>query len=232
MIAIIAIIAATAGWTTVAVLALRPTQTAAVAVPTDSFDPTASDGTDVPPVADSHDAPDLEAVLPAALDGTALQFQSVLGDTLLADDSWSTSVRSFLTGAGKTATDLRFAQAYDPAQAIDLSIDVYQVRGVAAAKVRDALVTAWKGDYPDMAISEVTLGGKKLTKGAFAEADTPGFYIYLRDDLVFDIWSSDDAAATTTLAALPAPGASRAPASRVPASSAASPSTGPSPAPS
>ncbi len=221
VVAIIAIIAATAGWTTVGVLALRP-DSAAVVAPTDSFDPTASDDTEVPPVADSHDAPDLEAVLPASLDGTAMQFQSVLGDTLLTDDPWSNSIRSFLTAAGKTPNDLRFAQAYDPDQAIDISLDVYQVRGVEAAKVRDALVAAWKGDYPDMTISDVTLDGKTLTKGAFAEADTPSFYIYLRDDLVFDIWSSDDVGATSTLKALPAPGASRPPASGAPASGAPS----------
>lgn len=233
VIAIIAIIAATAGWTTVAVLALRPASSASVDVPTDSFDPTASDPIEEPPVVDSHDAPDLEAVLPAALSGTTLQFQSVLGDKLLTDDPWSISIRSFLTGAGKTPADLRFAQAYDPDQASDVSLDVYQVRGVAATKVRDALVAAWKGDYPDMTISDVTLDGMALTKGAFAEQDTPSFYIYLRDDLVFDIWSSDDAAAISTLAALPAPGASRPPASGSPGSTApGSPSAAPSAAPS
>ena len=73
VLAIIALVAATAGWTTVAVLALRPAPSAQAEAPIDeSFDPEASDDTEVPPVADTHDAPELEALLPATLDGTAL----------------------------------------------------------------------------------------------------------------------------------------------------------------
>ncbi len=43
VIAIIALLAATAGWTTVAVIALRDPGTSAVVTPTDSSDPGASD---------------------------------------------------------------------------------------------------------------------------------------------------------------------------------------------
>ena len=35
----------------------------------ESFDPEATDDTEVPPVADTHDAPELEALLPATLSG-------------------------------------------------------------------------------------------------------------------------------------------------------------------
>ena len=79
-----------------------------------------------------------------------------------------------------------------------------------------------------MRSSQVTLGGKQVTKGDFGE-DTIDSYLYVRDDVVFDIETTDAAIATAALAALPAPGASRAPASSgAPASAAPSPSPVPS----
>ena len=64
VVAIIAIVAATAGWTAAGILAFREPSTAAVESPTDSFDPNATDDSSIPPVADTHDAPELEAFLP------------------------------------------------------------------------------------------------------------------------------------------------------------------------
>ena len=120
VIAIVALLAATAGWTTVAVMALRGSDTpAAVVEPTDSADPSASDEPSDAPVADTHDAPDLELALPTAVNGVQLQVQSVTGEGLLSDDAWSTSVTTFLTSVGKTAKDLQFAQAADPTQTMD-----------------------------------------------------------------------------------------------------------------
>lgn len=207
VIAIVALVAATAGWTTVAVLTLGGGTPAAQASPSESFDPLASEEPTLPPVADTHDAPELEAFLPVTLSETALQVQSWTGDTILTDDAWSTSLTAFLTGAGKTGKDLRVAQAYDPTQALDGSIGVYRVAGIEATALRDALVAAWKVDYPEMAVSTVTLDGKEVTKCDFGE-DTIASYLYVRDDLVFDVETTDEAIASAALAALPVPGAS------------------------
>ena len=49
VLAIVALVAATAGWTTVAVLALRPGPAAEAEVPIESFDPEATDDAEVPP---------------------------------------------------------------------------------------------------------------------------------------------------------------------------------------
>lgn len=203
-IAIIALVAATAGWTTVAVLTLGRSSVA-VASPSESLDPDATDEATLPPVADTHDAPELEAVLPLELSGTELQVQSWTGDSVLTDDAFSTSLTTFLTKAGKTPVDLRFAQVYDPTQALDGSVGVYRVAGVEATAVRDALVAAWKVDYPEMVVSTVTLDGKEVTKCDFGE-ETIASYFYVRDDLVFDIETTDEAIAIAALAALPAPG--------------------------
>ena len=172
IVAIIALIAATAGWTTAILLAVRspaPVAVASVEPSPASFEPEPSDGETVPPVADTHDAPELEALLPTELDGIPLQVQSWTGDTILTDDAWSTSVTGFLTANGKTPEDLRVAQAFDPTQALDGSVGVYHVDGLEPTAIHDALIAAWKVDFPDMVVTTVTLDGKKVTKCDFGE---------------------------------------------------------------
>ncbi len=221
VIAIIALLAATAGWTTVAVIAVRPTTSAAVDTPVASDDPNAVDPSEAP-VADSHDAPNLEALLPTDLSGTPLQLQSWTGDVYLTDDSWSTSITSFLTGAGKTPPDFHVAQAYDPTQALDGTVLVYTVTGVEPAKIRDALLAAWKGDFPDLKVSTLTLGGKEVTKGDFG-SDAAATFLYLKGNAVYDIETSDAAIATAAIDAIDHPGASHAPASSAAPAASASP---------
>jgi hypothetical protein len=227
-IAIVALLAATAGWTTVAVIALRPATSAAVDTPAASDDPNAVDAS-VPPVADSHTAPELEALLPTNLSDTPLLLQSWTGDVYLTDDSWSTSISSFLTSSGKTKPDFHVAQAYDPNQALDGTVLVYTVTGVEPAAIRDALLAAWKGDFPDLKVSTMTLGGKEVTKGDFG-SDAAATFMYLKDGAVYDIETSDEAIATAAVAAIDHPGASSAPATSATPSGAA-PATSTSPAP-
>ena len=236
VLAILALVAATAGWTTAAVLALRPGASAEALAPVASFDPNASDDSEVPPVADTHDAVAMESLLPTTLSGTTLQVQSWNGDGLLTDDPWSTSMTAFLTASCKVPADLHVAQSYDPNEAIDASIGVYKVDGVAATPLRGALIEAWKGDYPDMKVSQVTIGGKDVTKGDFGP-DSITSYLWIHDDAVYDIESSDETIATAALAGLPTAAASAAPvasgssapaASCVPASGSPEPAASPS----
>lgn len=216
VLAIVAIIAATAGWTTVGVIALRDTGAAASEEPFDSFEAEGSDGSEEP-VAETHDAPELEALLPRQVNGTAIDIQSWKGGDYLTDDTWSTSIRAFLTKSGKTAADFRVAQGYDQNDGLPGTLFAYAVTGVPAPAVRDALIAAWKSDYPDMVVSQVKLGGRDVTKGGFG-ADTASSYLYLRGDVVFDFESTDDTFVAAALAALPEPGASGAPASQAPGS--------------
>ena len=211
-LAIVALIAATAGWTTVAVLALRSPANTGAAVP--SADPNATDNASTPPVVPSHDVPELEAFLPAQVNGTALEAQSVTGDDgLIASDNWGTVMTTFLTGASKTAKDLQYAFASDPASNIDISVGVYRVVSVDANALRDALIRGWKALAPAVKISNVTLGGKDVLKGDDG-ADNPFSYLYVRGTDVYEIYTSDESLATAALKALPttgAPGASAAP---------------------
>jgi hypothetical protein len=231
IIAIVALLAATAGWTTVAVIALRGSDPAAVASPTETAEPDDLAAEEsIPPVVDTHDAPELEALLPTAVNGTNLQLQSVTGGELLTDDEYSETVKAFLTSVGKTPEDLHFAQAYDPEETLDGSFEVYQVAGVDGAKVRDTLIEAWKVDFPDLKVTDATIAGQPTKKAEF-DADTPASYLYVRGEHLFDIWTMDPEIAAAAIAALPGPGGSGAPASSVTpgASSSAAPSssTGP-----
>ena len=178
----------------------------------------------------------MESLLPTTLSGSTLQVQSWNGDGLLTDDPWSTSMTAFLTASCKVPADLHVAQSYDPNEALDASIGVYTVDGVAATALRGALIEAWKGDYPDMKVSQVTIGGKDVTKGDFG-ADSITSYLWVHDDAVYDIESSDEAIATAALAGLPTAAASAAPvasgssapaASCVPASGSPEPAASPS----
>ena len=236
-LAIVALIAATAGWTTVAVLALRPQPTPiAEASPTDDLGAAASD--EVPasdePVVLSHTVPDLEALLPTTVSGTALASQSWTGDATLADDPWSTTVTTYLTSIGKKPVDLEFAQAYDPTAGtdpntgIDLSVGVFRVKGTDPTNLRDNLIKAWKGDYPDLITTPVTVGGKKVTKGDFG-ADAINSYWYLSGGNVYDVETTDETLAAAALSALPdaagkpLPSSSSNPSAPKPSASSASP---------
>jgi hypothetical protein len=209
-VAIAAIIIATAGWTTVAVMTLGggsgPT---AEAAPTDDDLVDASlDPSEEEPVAELHDAPELEALLPTDVAGTPMVTESWTGEPLLQEGGpWSDAVVAFLTESGKVPTDLKNAQAYDPEQATDYRVGVFRLDGVPAADVRDAMVEAWKTEYPELATSTVELGGTEVTKGDFGE-DSINSYWFIRDDLLFDVEASDESIVSSVIAWLVDPSAS------------------------
>ena len=229
IIAIVALLFATAGWTTVAVITLRPATAAVDTNPTDTEDPTAGEES-VPPVADSHDATELEALLPTELTGTPLQAQSWTGDVYLAGDDWGNSVTSFLTANGKTPSDFRAAQVADPAGSLAGTMFAYQVAGVDPTKLRDALLAAWKGDYPDMKTTTTTIGGKDITKGDFG-ADADSSYLFIKDGVVYDVETSDAGIAEAALGAIGKPAGSRAPVTSAAPGGSVAPAPSGSPAP-
>jgi hypothetical protein len=210
-VAMIAIVIATAGWTTVAVLVMSggnptaanaPSTQIADASPSDDLglgiEPDSSDS----PEPESHVSPALEALLPKTAGATALTTQSWTGATLLSDDGWSDAFTKFLQGAGKTPADLLIAQGYDQTGNIDLTVAAFKISGVSAADVRKTLVNAWKADYPELATTSETVGGKKVTKGVFQDTGIDSYW-YEHEDLVYDVETADSDLAATVLAALP-----------------------------
>ena len=211
VLALVAVVAATAGWTTAAVLALRPSPggdpVASPAAVLPTFEVLPSDAASAEPPVESHALPDLEAVLPGEVNATALTRESWTGDTILGTDTWSASLTTFLTGAGKTAADLQASQAYDASGALDLTAGVFRVTGVDATRLRDAMIAAWKGEYPDLKVATATIGGLPVITGDFGQGAVNSYW-YVRGDAVFEIESSDATLAAAALAALPRAAAS------------------------
>ncbi|HEX7949993.1 MAG TPA: hypothetical protein VF494_06570 [Candidatus Limnocylindrales bacterium] len=229
VLAVVGLIAATAGWTTAAVIALRPASTpAAIAEASPTDEPLQSDEPSLEPTVESHTVADLEALLPADVNGTSLTRESWTGDTVLGDDTWSKAITTFLTGAGKTAADLEASQAYDATGTLDLSAGAFRATGIKGATLRDAIIAAYKGDFPDLKLTTTTIDGLEVTNGDFGDGGAKSYW-YVRDDVVFDIETGDPSIAQAALAALPqpgTPGASDAPSTRAPASANPSPSPG------
>ena len=121
IIAIIAIIAATSGWTTVAVLTVFDRDAAVAASTAEPTDALADPSLEPEVVAESHEAADLEALLPTDHEGTTLTAQSWTGDSLLAEDAWSEAFTTFLESEELVASDFAVAQAWDSAGVLESS---------------------------------------------------------------------------------------------------------------
>ena len=209
LVAIIALIAATAGWTTVAVMVLDGRN-----APVAEVTPTPADTSeDVLPsddpgdsVALSHVAPELEALLPTTVDDLTLTTESILGSTYLGDDAWSTAVRAELTKANLTDDDLKIGVAYDTSgDPRQLSITVYQAKGTDTEAMLKAMVDSYAALDPPYTISKTTVADKAVTKAVATDGadDSLDIYWYVNDGNIYDIETTDDALAGAAIAALP-----------------------------
>lgn len=208
--AIVAIIAATAGWTTVAVTTFfdghAPSDATSIAT-----DAPADATTEPEAEAESHQATDLEALLPAEFEGTVLTAQSWTGDTLLADDDWSAAITSFLESEEKAAADFTVAQAWDATAALELVVGAFRVDGVNPTSVMEAMKAAWLANDDTFVTSEITLAGLPITKGTYDDEEV-AYYWYATSGVVYDIETADEAVAAAVVErikeAAPLPGAS------------------------
>jgi hypothetical protein len=207
-LAIVAIMVAVAGWTTVAVLTLGGGSTAVApgASPTSPPAPgaTLDDLDEFEPFPEelSHEAPELEARLPASWDGATLEIQSWTGDSILAEDDWSLALAAYLERIGRQPADLQIAQAYDAEGDLDLLIGVFRVEGAEPGTLLAAMIEAWGADFPDLETAELTLGGKQVLRGLFADGSITSYW-YEHDGAVFDIETSDESIAAAFLETLP-----------------------------
>lgn len=149
-----------------------------------------------------HAAPDLEARLPSQVGGTALSKASGTGADVFQTDPWSSGMTAYLAGIGKSASDFRFAQAWDPARGLDLELGVFQVAGLDAAVLRQALVASSLAGSPGIAAQPSTVGGRQVTAVVYP-GNTSTLYLYERDGVVFYVGTPDQALATEVLGALP-----------------------------
>jgi hypothetical protein len=200
LIALIAAILATAGWTTVIVMSLNDGDPVAASSSSEpSAEPSVPETTPEPL---SHEAPELEELLPATWDGTALLRESVTGEKLLIEDDWSQAFRTTLDELNKTPADLTFAQTIDPSEVLQMSVLAFRIEGATGEKMLETVIAAWKGEDPDLEVTTLELGGKSVTRGGFSQGDIDSFW-YEHDGVVFDVETADEALAAAVLETLP-----------------------------
>lgn len=156
----------------------------------------------VPTEGESHVAPELEALLPATFESVALARQSTTGDQALSDDPSSDSIRAFLASVGKAPRDLRFAQAYDDTGQLDLAVFAFSVPGVGADALSQALAKSALANNPKLVTATATVGGRTVHTASDPDLGT-GSYMYVHDDVVFDVETQDKTIAAEVLAGLP-----------------------------
>jgi hypothetical protein len=153
------------------------------------------------PAPAAHAAPDLEAPLPDEVDGVRLTKASATGTALLGRDAFSRELTRFLAAAGRTPADLRFANARDPSQALDVEVGVFEARGVDGGALGAAVVAASRPSAPGLRVSTAVLAGKRVTTLVYATGST--LYLYEHDDRVFYVGTRSETLASEVLATFP-----------------------------
>lgn len=169
----------------------RPSAPVGSEVPSGSDSGAAPPGSDEPPV-----APDLEAKLPTEIGGTTMQVQSQTADNVFGDDPNSRALSARIRALGADLADLQIAQESDETGTIDLTIVAFRLPGKDATKLRAAIVETWlSANVEGVKQSEITLGGKKVTKVDYGD-EGPIDYVYRGSDYVIVIDTADPALAT------------------------------------
>jgi hypothetical protein len=163
--------------------------------------PAASPSPSPSPAPVSHSAPDLEALLPQAVNGTALTSQSVAGTAALGTDATSQSLIASLTKLGKTAANLDIAESHDATGTLPMRVFAFRVTGVTGTDLAAAVVTSWMANTSQTPTrSTVTIAGHKLTKVSYPQG--PADYVYGTATIAFDIETTDDTLVPKLLALL------------------------------
>lgn len=152
----------------------------------------------------THNAPELEKLLPAKAGSLDLTVASELGGAALSGgDQDSRAAIAALAAVGKKPDDLHLAQAagYDANGDPLLGVSAVSVAGLDAAKVRTVTVDYFGLTGSAVKQSTVTLGGKSWTKYDLGDG---GLLYYIRDqgDVVLVITTADATLAEQAAAAL------------------------------
>jgi hypothetical protein len=149
----------------------------------------------------SHAAPDLEALLPAEVNGTALRKGSTTGAVVFGGNAFGRVMTRFLARHGKWPNDLRFANAQTSSRKFELEIGVFQLRDVQGSALRQAIVESSHPNARGLETSTARLSGKRVTKLVYPGGST--LYLYAHGDLVFYVGTQSEVLAGTILAMFP-----------------------------
>jgi hypothetical protein len=144
----------------------------------------------------THAAPALEALLPGTIDGHRLEKGSATGAVVLSgNNAFSEVLKGILARAGKTPADLTFANAQNPS--LGLELGAFRVVGLAAPKLRDAIVRSTRPNAPGLAVSSGIVGGRRVTKVVYASGAT--LYLYPNRDVVYYVGTQNGRLAARAL---------------------------------
>jgi hypothetical protein len=170
-----------------------------VAVAPTSSDDSGAGASDVP----SHVSPALEATLPSSVAGTALISQSTTGTSALGDDESSQALVASLAKAGKKPSDLVIAEAYDPNGVLDVEVIAFKVDGVKGPALEQAVLDSWlAGGSSGVTTKKETISGKEVTHVDYGDGGSFD-YLYEKNDVVYDVSTSDPTVAAEALKTLP-----------------------------
>jgi hypothetical protein len=171
--------------------------------PSPSSSPALAGSPEPSPSGPSHVAPDLEALLPQTIDGTAMSTQSGTGTSAVASGAWGQALVDSVTGLGKTSDDLQIAISYDPNASLQVYVFAFRLAGVDGATLKPAVLQSWLKAAPSgVSTSAVTISGKSMTKVSYGDGGADD-YIYDQADVVYDIETADVTLATAAAAELP-----------------------------
>jgi len=173
---------------------LEPSQSADVGASPGASDDTSSGLT--------HDAPELEKLLPTTIGGVPLTVDSALGSTVLTSDAGGRAATAALKAKGKVPDDLRYAEALDQTQTVAVSALAISVNGLTAAETQTMLLDWFQLSGPGVTHSEVKLSGKAWTKYDLGD-ELPVNYFRNDGTAVLVITTSDPALAEQAAAAMP-----------------------------
>ncbi len=187
-----------------AVLATDPAAAEASTAPDDSFavDDSAPPE-DSPLPSDSPAAPILAAEMPHSVNGTTLTVEADLGSAVLGSDPGSRSFGAAVRTLGATPDKVEIAFAYDEAGSLPLTVLGFRIPGVAPAKVRPLVLTAWlAASAPGVKTTEATVAGVPVTKVTYGDQGAEE-YVFDHGDSVFVVESADASLAEAAIRAVP-----------------------------
>lgn len=143
--------------------------------------------------------PELEAMYPASIGGEALSPISLSGEQLAASP-YGLLLQGYLADQGKTLADA--SAAFGGTAAV--TIIAYRVKGVPAEETLDYLIEAARAVVPGT-VTELTVGGKPVTRMTPDAAGGSSTYSYTHEDVVFVLGGDDltDALLAEALSQLP-----------------------------
>jgi hypothetical protein len=150
----------------------------------------------------THDAPELEKLLPTSVGGVALTVDSALGSTVLTSDAGGRAATAALKAKGKVPDDLRYAEALDQTQTVAVSALAISVNGLSAADTQLMLLDWFQLSGAGVTHTDVKLGGKAWTRYDLGD-EGPSNYFRTDGVAVLVITASDPALAEQVAAKMP-----------------------------